>query len=1606
MYQVLSEQHRDIVSAILRSPVRPPKFMRGLDWRRFLQSYFANVDSNDLAERDPKDLAGAALSHLMFAMQRRRTALVRVFNPTLREHGFVSPHTIIDVVNDDMPFLVDSISLALTERSLTLHFLAHPIFAVTRDRSGTLGALQKRGESQTAKQRLESFQHVEVDRIVDPKALKALAAQIERSMRDVRVACADWGRMRNAVRSTAQDLSSMSARLDASELSETCALLEWMENRHFTFLGYREYRLQGRNGRETLEAVKSTGLGILRPGHKKTESTTRVLPSDIRRQSRSRSLSLVTKANSLSTVHRPGYLDYVGIKQFDAKGRLIGERRFLGLWTSAAYNSNPREIPLLRQKVAQVAEHFALAPDSHDGKALQHILESFPRDELFQASVAELNRIVTGIFGLQERPRVRVLLRRDSFHRFYSCLVFVPREKYNTQVRQRIERVIRDGFSAFSMESQVQIAESNLARIHIVARTAPAEKPLADADILERRVAAAVRSWLDSFKTSLLARLDEAYALQLFDRYAQAFPAAYTEDFSGDAAALDVSFLEAMEKEPARLHLDIYRPDPKRKEKFFLKIFRAQDAIPISDLLPMLENMGLKVIAERPYALDFAGGRRAWIQDLELVMQAAPAIAFDALDREIKNAITAVWTGRMDSDSFNQLTLSAGIPWRMVTVLRAYCRYLLQTGLPFSQGYIAQVLENNAHISRLLADLFSARFDPRQATATRLKSLARLGRDILSALEDVTRSDEDRILRALWSALSATVRTNAYQPYPSGQLKEYLSFKLESQQLRELPLPKPLFEIFVFSPRMEGVHLRMGYVARGGIRWSDRREDFRTEILGLMKAQQVKNTVIVPVGAKGGFVVRRMPAEREAQQAEVIACYQTLIRGLLDITDNIVDEKISPPPMVVRHDKDDAYLVVAADKGTATFSDIANAISQEYGFWLGDAFASGGSAGYDHKKMAITARGAWECVKRHFRELGVDIQKQNFTVCGIGDMAGDVFGNGMLQSPCIRLVAAFNHQHIFIDPQPDPERSFAERERMFKLPRSSWEDYSRSAISKGGGVYLRSAKNLTLSREAQTLLELPAQVTPNDIIKAILKSHVDLLWNGGIGTYVKASTESHSDVGDRSNDAVRIDARDLNCKVIGEGGNLGLSQLGRIEFARRGGRLNTDFIDNSAGVNCSDVEVNLKILLNGAVRAKEITQPARNRLLVQMTDEVAGLVLRNNYLQGQAISTSEFQSKQRLSESAYVIRALERAGDLNRSLEFLPSEEDLAERRQAGEGLTRPELAITLSYGKIWLYRALIHSNVPEDPYLSAELNRYFPTPVQKRFAKRIKRHRLRREIIATAITNSLINRMGPVFPVRAQDDTGADPAAIARAYSIAREVFAVRNIWAQIEALDNHIPAAVQYTAMFQTTRLLRHMSYWLLENRRKDLDIERAVSRYADKVTELFHELPGVLSVTQKARMGALRSQLIEQHVPEHLAARIASLEELHSALDLVEVAMAARVRIGYAAKAYFDLGERIGLTWIKDQIEALTADGHWQAVARGTLRDNLYALQSKITLAVLRCKGREAGARVEQWLSRHSDPIDALKRVVVDLRTGTPPDFATISVALQAVRRLAQD
>src|SRR6202453_604251 len=1371
MHQASTEHYRRIVAAVVAAAARLPKSPRGPDYKHFLETYYGNVDAEDISARDPAALAGAALSHLEFARKRRGRALVRVFNPTLREHGYTSPHTVIELVNDDMPFLVDSIGLALTRRSLTMHFLAHPIFAVSRDAAGSLRTIEERAAAAGKHRRLESFQHAEVDRIVDPALLESLSEDIERSMRDVRVACADWAKMRAAASQASDDLNSLSSRSVARDVSEAQALLSWMEDRHFTFLGYKEYRLRSRKGKDALDPVEETGLGVLRSGHKRPPSSSRTLASDIRRQSRSRDLVLVTKANLQSSVHRAGYLDYVGVKHFDTDGRLIGERRFLGLWTSLAYNSTPREIPLVRHKATQVVQHFALAPDSHNGKALQPILESFPRDELFQASAPDLIRLVTGIFGLQERPRVRLLLRRDPFRRFYSCLVFVPREKYNTQVRQRIERVIGAALSAISMESQVQIAESNLARIHIVARTQPTESSRIDSDALERQVALAVRSWADDFKAALLARVDEAAALRLFDAYAPAFPAAYTEDFAGEAAAHDATFLEAAANEPQRLHLDIYRPDARQKQKFFLKIFRVhEDAIPLSDLLPMLENMGLKVIAERPYGLEFAGAGRAWIQDLELLIQGNVLSKFEELAGEIKSAFTAVWTGRMDSDSFNHLTLSAGIPWRIVVVLRAYCRYLLQTGLPFSLGYIAQVLVNNPAIARDLADLFIARFDPALAAAARKNALARLDQRMRLKLEEVTRSDEDRILRALWSALCATVRTNAYQTSAAGEFKDYLSFKLESHKLRELPLPKPMFEVFVFSTRMEGVHLRMGFVARGGIRWSDRREDFRTEVLGLMKAQQVKNTVIVPVGAKGGFVVRRpLQGDRESQLAEVVACYQTLIRGLLDVTDNIVEEKILAPPRVVRLDGDDAYLVVAADKGTATFSDIANAISEEYGFWLGDAFASGGSAGYDHKKMAITARGAWESVKRHFREMDTDIARTPFTVVGVGDMSGDVFGNSMLREKTINLVGAFDHRDIFIDPEPDADRSFAERKRLFDLPRSSWQDFDKSIISEGGGLFSRRAKEIRLSPQAQKLFGVSAKVTPSELVRTILSAQVDLLFFGGIGTYVRATDESDDAAGDRANDPIRIAGHGLRCKVIGEGANLGMTQRGRIEAALRGVRLNTDAIDNSAGVNTSDMEVNIKIALSIPARDGRLAMDARNALLAEMADEVAALVLRNNYLQPLALSLSERRGMEDFGFQQRLIQTLEARSLLDRAVEYLADDMQLAERRRRAQPFTRTGLAGLLVYAKLTLYEDLLESAVPDDPYLARELGRYFPKAIDVRFPDALEHHRLRREIVATQLANSMINRGGPSLIVRIATQTGAAPADIALAFAAVR---------------------------------------------------------------------------------------------------------------------------------------------------------------------------------------------------------------------------------------------
>ena len=1587
---------RIVAARVPRSGARASAAVR----QNFLRAYFRGVAEEDLAQRPPAALAAAALDHLKFGSLARRPgqALVKVFNPDSAHGGFQSEHTLVMIVTDDMPFLVDSLGIVFSRAEIAVHLIVHPVLCVERDGRGRLREVRVEREHG---EHAESWQLYEIDRQTDAVRSAELQERLSSALRDVRLAVTDWLPMQQRVRKLIASLERDPPPLPEAEVSEARRLLEWMQGRHFLFVGYRHYRLKRGASADRLVPEPRTSLGILRGA----KASPLLLRGQLRARARERQLLILTKANSMASVHRATYLDYVGVKSFGARGEVAGEHRFLGLWTSAAYHLSPREIPVLRKKVERVIGHFGLDPQSHDAKAVLHVLDTYPRDELFQAPVEDLIRIARGVVNLYERRTVRLLARRDPFQRFYSLLIYVPRDRYSTEVRQRIEQIVLDGFGGTNIETQVQISDSNHARVHVVVRTDAADRRKVDLAGIEKRIAQAATTWTDRLRAVLVSKHDEAAVLALAHRYRHAFPLAYEEEVAPADALEDLADLEALRSDPRAPRLNLHRPARQHPERVHLKIVKLGDPVPISDLLPMLENFGLRVIAERPYELVWPEGGAAWIQDFELEHRDALRIDIARIEATFKEAFAAVWRGEIENDGFNRLLLATGLAAREIVVLRAYCRYLLQTGVPFSQAYMERTLAANAGIAKCLVRLFQEYFEPRSAARAQRRSekfIAEIG----AALNAVTSLDEDRILRGYLNVVRATLRTNFYQEDSAGDAKSYVSFKLDPQKIPELPLPRPKFEIFVYSPRVEGVHLRMGDVARGGIRWSDRREDFRTEILGLMKAQNVKNTLIVPVGAKGGFVVKRPPAgSREELQAEVIACYQTLIRGMLDLTDNIVANRIVPPPRVVRRDANDTYLVVAADKGTATFSDIANAISQEYGFWLGDAFASGGSAGYDHKKMGITARGAWECVKRHFRELGVNIQSHDFTAIGIGDMSGDVFGNAMLMSRHTHLKAAFNHQHIFLDPAPDAAASFTERRRLFRLPRSTWDDYDRRRISRGGGVFARTAKSITLSAESQAMLGMAGSAAPpNEIIRAILRMRIDLLWNGGIGTYVKATQETSSEVGDRSNDSVRVNGAELAARVVGEGGNLGLSQRGRVEYALAGGRLNTDFIDNSAGVNTSDVEVNIKILLNPLVAAGDLTRGRRDQILAGMKKEVARLVLRNNYLQSQAISTLELGSAARLAEYQQLMHSLERANELSRALEFLPNDEEFAERRKMNVGLTRPELAVMLSYSKIWLSRHLLDSDVPADPYLSLELERYFPAPVRKRFARAISRHRLRREIIAMATTNSLVNRMGPTFVARAQDDTGAAPARIACAYTAAREIFDMRDLWAQIEALDNHVPAKLQYGMMYETSRLLRHATYWLLAHRREDLQVDRAVAEFRRGARELQSAIGHVLVGAERAQFEAARAEHVQAGVPAQLAARVASLDAHNAALDIVELASAHRVRVGEAARTYFEVGARIGLDWLRGQIERLPVDGQWQAVARTGLRDSAGAIHRKTAERVLALSiGGRPGARVSAWADSAGEDLVRWQRTLNDMRAVGTSDFATLSVGIDAVRKL---
>jgi glutamate dehydrogenase len=1567
---------------------------------RFVRRYYEHAAPEDLVERSDLDLSGAALAHWnLLRVRSPGEAKVHVYSPNVEEHGWESPHTVVETVVDDMPFLVDSVTMELTRHGNAIHLVIRPIVEVERDSEGELVGV----ESGTG--RPESLIHVEIDRQTEPAVLEQLRDDLLRVLGDVRAAVEDWPAMQARAREIVAELSETPLS-DHAEAAEARELLAWMADGNFIFLGYREYDIGSEDGEDVLHAVSGSGLGILREkGEPPVSVSFQALPPEVRKLARERNLLNLTKANSRATVHRPSYLDYVGLKGFDDSREVSGERRFLGLYTHTAYSASPWEIPVVRRKVQRVLERSELPDGSHDHKALIDILETYPRDELFQISEDELFEFALAILHLGERQRVRLFVRRDIFGRFFSCLVYLPRDRFNTNNRRRIQQILTEAFGCVNVDYSTRVSESVLASLHFVVYVEPGRVVEYDSAELEARLASATRAWTDDLREALLEQLGEEHGGPLFVRYGEAFPVAYREAFPARQAVLDIERIEKLDGEDD-LAMSLYLPLAPTSADLAFKVLRSTKPMLLSDVLPLLENMGVKVTDERPFEIRPRDGDSVWIYDFGLRHGEGAELEADKVRETFQDAFARTWRGEAEDDGFNRLVLTAQLTAREITVLRAIAKYLRQAGSTFSQDYMEDALAAHPAIARRLVALFRLRLDPARHEGTAAEARA-LEDEVEASIDAVENLDQDRIFRSFLRVVRAVLRTNYFQADADGRSKPYLSLKLDPELIPDLPEPRPLVEVFVYSPRVEAVHLRGGKVARGGIRWSDRREDFRTEVLGLMKAQTVKNAVIVPVGAKGGFVVKQPPAgDRDALLAEVVECYRTFMRGLLDVTDTLAGEELVPPPDVVRHDDDDPYLVVAADKGTATFSDIANEIATEYGFWLGDAFASGGSAGYDHKAIGITARGAWESVKRHFRALGRDIQSEDFTVVGIGDMSGDVFGNGMLLSRHIKLIGAFDHRHVFLDPEPDPEASYAERERLFRLPGSSWADYDPGLLSAGGGVFERTAKSIPLSPQVRTALDLEVEaLTPNEVIRALLLAPVDLLWNGGIGTYVKARDERHADVGDKANDAVRVDAEELRCRVVGEGGNLGFTQLGRIAYALRGGRIFMDAIDNSAGVDCSDHEVNIKILLNAIVAEGDLTEKQRNALLAEMQDEVAALVLRDNYEQAQAISRSAALAASMLEVHERYIRTLEQSGALNRALEFLPSDDVLGERKADGRGLTTPEFAIMLSYSKIALSQELLASDLPEDPYLAAELESYFPTLLRERFREQLHRHPLRREIIVARVVNDLVNYAGTTLAFRLGNETGEGAADVARAYTAAREVFALRALWREIEALDGQVAAETQIEMMLSSRVLFERSTRWLLRNRRRPLDIAATISHFEPGARVISEALPTLLGPTERDALRLETAELEQAGVPSALAEQVAHLEALVPALDIVEVAGSAGVGVASAAEVYCALGARLELHWLRDQVVALERDTHWDAMARAALRDDVYAEQAALTAEVLRAgaDGRSASQLVEAWLSENRAPVERCEQVLSDIRTSGPPDLARLSVAVREVRSL---
>jgi len=1577
----------------------------------FAKQYFASTANTELAKYTEDELFVSMADAWRFMQQRSSTLpKIEFVYRKLDKDAKRQTGTSVYMLLDDMPFLVDSVRQSLNRAGVIIRSINNAVFHVER----VSGNRKSKGHLKNiAVTRHEGYQPEALSCINCAHISESQARAVEKALRDtlkhVAVAVKDFVPISNRARDIRESLlaNPKLAPVSKDELKDSCDFIAWLMDNHFTFLGYEEYRIKHLKQGVVMELQKDSLMGVSRLKRDlKTKVNLKTLPSGTANLILKKQICNFAKSTNLSKVHRPAHYDYVLLKEFDSKGNVVKEHRFVGLYTSSVYYRAALEIPLVRKKVNAVLEQSGFAPNGHSIKDLLQVINVLPRDELFMISKDQLFTTALEITRIQQSQTSRLFIRKDSYGKFFSCLLYVPRDQFNTKLREDIQEFLCEELCADDIEYTTLLSESMLVRMHFIVRVKDIQKVKFNADDLEVRLIERIKPWDDDFLDALLIKYHDADAEKLHKEYSDTYSAAYKEAYSGDEGVKDISRIQQLGTHK-RLGLDLDTCNSTVGAEYSFKIFSYESQLILSDVVPILENLGLQIISEKGFELKRDEQASVWIHDFSLARRHIGNDFSDELKENFEEAFRAIWEKHTDDDSFNALVVTANLPWRSIALLRAYAAYLKQIQFGYSTEFFADTLIKHKQITVLLLQCFQQAFSPIDNAANSRK-LEATKKNILKKVEEVSNLSEDGALRAYLNLIDATQRTNYFQhDEVTGELKNYFSFKLLPERINGIPLPRPKYEIFVYAREMEGVHLRGGEVARGGLRWSDRIEDYRTEVLGLVKAQQVKNSVIVPVGAKGGFVVKAPSADRDEFMALGVKCYKTFISGLLDLTDNIVDGEIVPPFEVKRKDQDDPYLVVAADKGTATFSDIANSIAHDYGFWLGDGFASGGSNGYDHKAMGITAKGAWVSVQRHFRELGINVQKQDFSVVGIGDMSGDVFGNGMLLSRHICLTAAFNHLHIFIDPNPGSATSFKERQRLFRKPGSNWEDYNSELISKGGGVFSRAAKSIPVTPQMKERFAIDSDaLTPDQLISALLKSPVDLIWNGGIGTYVKASSESHAQVGDKGNDVLRVNGNELRCRVVGEGGNLGFTQLARIEFGNHGGVSLTDFIDNSAGVDCSDHEVNIKILLNDLAAAGKLNHSRRNRLLESMTDMVSELVLANNYAQVQAIGVALTQTDSRHQEYVDLLRYLEAHAGLDRDIEFLPNDEQLEEREAEGKFFTRPEISVLTSYMKMYLKQELADADYLDDPYLIPYLHSAFPQTLVKRYGEEMEQHTLRPKIIATQLANLVVNKLGPSFVYRMVDSTASTVSEVIKAAIIAMHICRIDESWAAVEALDYSVETKIQADMMSRLIRLVRRTTRWLLRNRRGNLNFESEVELFAKPMVQFKKMLPKKLpSESTKLYKQKLKS-LEEKGVESELAHEICSADFLYPATSLIEVSQSTGEKLSVVADIYYSLGELLKLNWLGTMINQLPVSNYWQALARETYLDDLSWQQRALTCNVVNTKSLSGSGKtkVARWNEKHADTIARATNMLILLQAENNPDYSMFSVALRELLNLS--